>query len=476
MDGAGAFGSWPPARRWLAAAAAAALALAVAVAAWLWPGLPTETAEPARAAGALAGGDSAPGGAAGPPTSPALALPTALPALPLGNGADAPSGPLPMARYFELRDEAACRCKVRDVAVEQMKSELIACRALLAGGAEFNRPALEGVAAGRVAYDPAAAARCLREAVSCGDGESKGTACAEVLRGLVQSGGVCHEIGDCTSGFCVKRKLTDETGTCVAKLTAGSPCEHFWDCPGALDLHCIGGTCQPPPTRAGERCEYTCMTEGLWCDKDAKPPVCRPAIGQGGSCKPDELQQCRQGLACQQSRAGFRCAAPAQQEEACDPERINDDCGRGLFCVPVAGGGRCLARAELGEPCAGDGQCPFSEAYCAGSTATKPGRCEALPIDGEPCAGRRVFGGRCRMPFVCDVVRQVCVVNLAEGDPCEGRVCGGPPFAITCVPGVCRARQPEGAPCEEEPQGRGAEGELQCERKLACVAGRCVKP
>lgn len=80
------------------------------------------------------------------------------------------------------------------------------------------------------------------------------------------------------------------------------------------------------------------------------------------------------------------------------------------------------------------------------------------------------------MPFVCDVVRQVCVVNLAEGDPCEGRVCGGPPFAITCVHGVCRARQPEGGPCEEEPQGRGAEGELQCERKLACVAGRCVKP
>lgn len=474
MGGSGAFSSWLPARRWQVGIAVAALLVAV----WLWPGAPTQIA-PTQVDDPQAVTDAKAGLPTTSPPGQALTLPTALPPLRVAHDADPPSGPLPPARYFELQSEATCRCQVRDVAAERLKFELIACQALMRNMAELDRAALEGIAAGRVAYDPAAAARCLRESTACGDGHSDETACADVLRGRVQVGGVCHDTVDCTSGFCVKLSSADATGLCQAKSAVGSPCTNFWDCfPGDVAaLQCIAGTCQRPPIRAGERCELTCGTEGLWCDTDAKPPICRPALGQNASCNPENGGQCREGLACRTGPSGSRCAAPGQREEPCDPERIHDICDRDLYCVPVAGGGRCLPKVELAEPCAGDRQCRRSDsAYCAGSTATKPGSCKALPVGGEPCAERMIEGSRCRIPFVCDVVRQICVENLAVGDPCEGRLCGGLPFAITCVHGVCRARQPEGAPCETEAEGSSAEGELRCERKLECVAGRCVKP
>ena len=464
-------------RRWVLGAGAVALL----VAALLWPRSRPSTEKPDETAPSLRpAAKSPPAPAAQSSQGAGHALPTRLPPLPAIYDLQAASAPLPVARYFELETETACRCKAGRVAADRFASELIACRALFHGASPvINEAVMQGVAAGRVAYDPAAAQRCIRDGATCGESRPIEDArpCGEVFRGLVPAGGVCADTVDCAAGHCAKDAISDPTGVCAARLAVGSPCKSMVDCMPSepLGLQCIDGTCQPAPAKAGDRCEFTCKTAALWCDTDAKPPVCRATHAQDATCNPDKPRQCREDLACRDGRSGFHCAPPSQQGEGCDPEKPYDECAGGLRCVAHPRGGRCLPTVGFGEPCAADGQCHY-EAICAGSNANQAGHCEDLPVASEACAERLVNGRRCRSPFVCDLARRCCVVALAEGDPCEGYLCSGMPFTITCVHGVCRARQPLGAPCEDESKAASGEGELRCASKLECVDGRCTKP
>lgn len=412
-----------------------------------------------------------------PAESAKLALPGSLPALPVKPEESSPVSP---SQFFASKAEANCVCQARKAGSGRTIAELVTCRAMNRWVDTLDGESsalLRGVEAGRIVFDAAAAARCLRRLAACGEDDPADLACPEVYRGIVPSGGVCHVSAECAAGLCHTGLPSGSTGTCAAGAAPiGSACQSMADCIGEDGLRqCLAGKCQPLANREGAPCEFICESGDLWCDFATDPHVCRASIAKGAICDPTSAH-CRKGLICRRAASEFLCAPPGQSGEACDAkDGVDHDCAARLHCVTVPEGDRCLPAANLGEPCYGDTQCRFWEAYCADATPKRAGRCEALPVSGEPCTARPVNQRRCRVPFVCDIVHQTCVAELAVGATCEGVSCGLAQIrAVTCVHGVCRARQPEGARCEPESQ-EGIGGELCCAWGLDCAAGRCVK-
>ena len=395
--------------------------------------------------------------------------------------ADAPA--LTMERYFEARLDAECACAARQRGAEDSAPDLVACRALLQTIAPAaDKETRDGVGAGRVAFDPVAAARCLQEYEACaqGDGETDrdvASACDAVFRGRVPVGGRCADDVDCVEGSCSKAPQ-EEHATCRLPSAKGGPCATFGDCLGSEDnpLHCIDGVCQPPPSDEGAHCELDCASPALWCDFRATPPVCRPRVPRDGVCLPGR-DVCAASLACLDTAVGPRCRARADLDQPCDVSvHPLASCAEGLVCVAGSQGGRCRPRLELGADCEGDVQCPFPDAYCGRVASTGPGRCTTMPVDGQPCLDREVRGWRCRIPFVCNFARGLCVETLGEGAACDGHNCGGLNRLTSCVAGVCRARLAEGAACQPEPTGDEAREVARCSVGLGCRDGRCRRP
>ena len=280
---------------------------------------------------------------------------------------------------------------------------------------------------------------------------------------------------------------------CGPPRLSGQSCSHETDC--AEDLCCEGGdsifdgTCDCKPCAAGLVCGATgCITPGtveqgglcaynadcvapyicLWADK---PYRCQPAAGLDEACGYDT--DCAEGFSC--SDADSICRPVCNGESDC-PE--GEACFGGLLaaagtrtCEPLAGeGGKCTLAVQCVDGLA------CIDAVCA--TAREVG---ANCTKSDECAG----------PLWCDLSKNLCTEDGAEGEACEvpvlqsnGACLDGLHCALPCDPaadgltGTCVTDLAEGAACE-----RCAEDQRSnmcqllnvchggCGRGLECVAG-----
>ena len=234
-------------------------------------------------------------------------------------------------------------------------------------------------------------------------------------------GFVCHNAGDCLSGFCVDGVCCDTacTGVCEACAETGTwgTCRPVTGEPRAGRAPCVG-------QGKGEACAGSCDGVSATCSYPAGESECGvasctngEAVGRAvcsgtGVCLPPVKISC----------APFTCAG-AICAGGCAPDR---PCAPGNFCS----GGRCLPVLAEGNPCTGANQCA-SGACVDGSCCARQscGSCEA-------CSGA---GGTCTK-----------VINAADPDSCTGD--------RSCSPaGLCAKRNGQ-----------------SCAAAAECVSGHCA--
>jgi hypothetical protein len=207
---------------------------------------------------------------------------------------------------------------------------------------ECNFAIRNAVAAGRLAFDPAAAMTCADAA------DKKKTS---------------------TTGIHLYAPDLDEMPECRAivtpKQTADQACRASIEC--VAPLTCVGahekidGSCKPVPTKAGDPCDGVQWElhdlghrprcgPGLACDlPDAKwkTPTCRPAVAKGGACV--DSDECVEGLSC---RGGLCVDGPAAAVGGKCTDDV-DDCALGLYCARAKGAasGTCAAKKPAGATC-----------------------------------------------------------------------------------------------------------------------------
>jgi hypothetical protein len=234
---------------------------------------------------------------------------------------------------------------------------------------ECNFVVRDGVASGRMTFDPMAAARCVEV------GEKTKTA----MKGVHLATPDIDELPECKA--IVKGKQAD-----------GQPCKSSLECVDPLT--CIGakdkkdGVCKAVATKAGDACDGSVWKSldlghrrrcgpGLACDTpDAKNknPICQKAIAQGGVC--DDSDECAEGLTCHAGKCDS--GPPADVGGACDDD--TDDCKDGLYCKrePDAGRqkvGKCAEKKAGGQPCTDLFEC---RGECRKPAGKPDGACAAI--------------------------------------------------------------------------------------------------
>jgi len=163
-------------------------------------------------------------------------------------------------------------------------------------------------------------------------------ACA--VKGSLADGAACGQGAQCASGHC-KMDFDQVCGTCATLIASGGQCSRSEDCeaglgcispgtcgalsprgascrtkPCALDLTCIGGTCDSP-LGLGAACvpaEYACNLElGLYCDSDTMRCVQGTLVATGGSCSTFAMP-CLASGSCGDTSV---CEAPLADGAAC---------------------------------------------------------------------------------------------------------------------------------------------------------------
>jgi hypothetical protein len=125
------------------------------------------------------------------------------------------------------------------------------------------------LAAGRIAYDEAAAGDCIAAI--------ENTSCADYAAAIA-GGGKSTSLVSCESPV-------------TPKVTTGGACAHDYEC---TTDNCVGatsngtdGTCQPVPT-AGQPCDFSCA-DGLYCGYDSSSMmVCQATKANGAQCNIDD--------------------------------------------------------------------------------------------------------------------------------------------------------------------------------------------
>lgn len=311
---------------------------------------------------------------------------------------------------------------------------------------------IDGIEAGRIVVNAAAAARCFGPVgVECPArtpwAEVALDDCAAALTGRVEIGEPCRHQTEC-EGFSDGTAICDLGATCpgvCARLPAeGEPCFGWLSlCASPLSCswsgRCVDGT-------EGSACESQgdCWWPGFECVLDGDGlGVCEPAPGLGEPCG---IVGCSGALYC----IGGQCVAPRAGGASCGPE---SPCADGLRCES----GRCARIATPGESCDG------STRVCPVALGCVEGRCRPLPLLGEHCsndagcAQGRCSGGSC----VGSPVGEACTPRYALDD-CEG-YCDG-------LGERCESTAGQGESCSATWLDSGP-----CEDGLECVGGVCTR-
>jgi len=348
---------------------------------------------------------------------------------------------------------------------------------------------------GLVVMDQAKARACLDalRTVSCEGlaSEAYRGVCTEVLVGQVASGGFCDWPQDCRSpgDSCTRTEMYGCHSRCTPepRLAMGEAC--------GGEQRCVAGTsCQPMTGTAESRCQPL-RAEGASCPDGAScaPGTwCQPfAYGaHQGTCRSFQA-----GLACQgwwQCPYAHACLIPdGATAGTCQPGRKKgepcalqgkellggpvSDCAKGLFCYPGAGDQlRCGAGYELGEACPEldvGAMNPLSIPCRVGACrpdATGKRLCQPDQKAGDPCGNDRACGAG----LACSGGKCVDMV-VAVGQRCTGD------GTFTCGPGARCAISPmspsEGTCVPFKKVGETCTDSVECEGRVACVGGICVR-
>jgi len=273
---------------------------------------------------------------------------------------------------------------------------------------DFDPALPAAVEAGKIRFDPLAAAQCHRElaARSCdetaADNRALPASCDRVLVGTITAGATCLDDRTCATGDCEAPR-----------------CERDACCPG-------GCAAFAAPAAIGEACtaRVGCV-DGAACATDG---TCRALAAMGGECRADV--ECAIGLACigaTELQAGA-CRALPKIGEACPYQRCAEI---GARCAS----GTCVAIGLTGDACADDSAC--SEFYtCDPATS----RCAPLPGDGAPCTGRCAGEAWCDLTGTTGTCRapQPNAAPCSASDQCATQYCEeGPIFDQCAQPALC---------------------------------------
>jgi hypothetical protein len=270
-------------------------------------------------------------------------------------------------------------------------------------GAQLDR-LIDSVNAGRITYDPAAAARCLGPLLDapsqpsfCDKAvifEGNSPDCKLVFRGNVQEGGDCTSSDECApsthdgSAYCEMAR-----GACYGKCVTTSSNNICGQTTCAESEYCHNGvgfqSCKPKG-QLGEQCaQYNaCLGDNAYCAyTPSGDGICvqRRSVAAGGACL--DHAQCVNGARC----SGGLCAYPSLlgQGETCG--NADAVCKPGLACALVdtrSGRRECKPPGNVGARCYDHYECGVN-LYCGGfDTSTVPptvGTCYRPKSEGKNC-------------------------------------------------------------------------------------------
>jgi len=262
-----------------------------------------------------------------------------------------------------------------------------ACQAtMIADGTDYQTVKVD-IAAGKVRYDAAEAARCIQSfdalaqlyASGCTQSMRAGgppppSDCSRTFTGTVPNGGACFNSFQCSSQRCMAADATCApshqccAGTCSPPQTilpAGADCVA-----SSRDQICATGTvCAANPPSAPAKCMTPSTVEGspcsalgacappLFCQLDSSDGTCRRVAARGAPC----------------------VASGISAPQACDD--LLDYCDRSTHV--------CTRRGAPGEPCDPAQRTCLGYAQCLGSTCVALGseRAACEPTSGPGCLG-----------------------------------------------------------------------------------------
>lgn len=260
--------------------------------------------------------------------------------------------------------------------------------------------------AGRLQYDPKAAAECVAalEQLPCFS-SSAPAACERVFTGLQPLGSTCFSGAECVSGAWCDRSASCP-GRCVALADAGVVVPDALGCARGLAAaeQQDGGWRCVAPVPSGAVCRQP-REQLLGAACQSPTDACSfPFDGGVGRCEPFRSQLGARGAACD----------------------LSQRCQRGLACrfVPGETLGRCQNLIPLGQSC----QLDFNGCE-VGAMCGRALTCVPEPRAGEACTATCVKGTRCEAG-VCQPVGQLggacpcayglrCVENRCEPQRCN---------------------------------------------------------
>jgi len=372
------------------------------------------------------------------------------------------------------------------------------------------------VSAGKLAYDPAAAAGCddLYHALVYGLGQGIGPldgTCASIVTPLVPDGGACLGTFECGGGNAC---LADDqalacTGICQPPAQDGEACSDFLPCVRGLICSNNDGTSQnitigggnanypdggffcrayvggPPGSGDGDVCTYdaecgptsTCVQGRCVLATPGATPG-SPCNGPGSACAPGQL--CVNGT----------CEVVEPDGGSCSPDPLVgmtcDGCESCQNVQTVEDGGligTCLPAHQVGWTCASDSDCaPYT--WCADAGyADGGGACVSNGHAGDPCAvtpSSESDVDRCMPGLTCvrasasaseGTCQQVVAGQL--GDACDRFDTG-----TACVAGAtCALAEDGGEVClAQAADGQACSTDFPCASPDVCTAGLCAPP
>jgi hypothetical protein len=280
----------------------------------------------------------------------------------------------------------------------------------------------EAEAAGRLHYDAVAAQQCI-DALSGATCDLAGLTllsasyCRNILKGLVQPGGLCKADPECAGGYCMQANNDAGCpGTCVAFIPRGMACTGTTEQCGPEDY------CDPMSSlcralgAAGDPCtsSFYCQP-GLGCRAATVGATlsCQPPAGEGAACTGTGSSQCASGLYCESNT----CKRKTGAGTACTS---STSCLDQLTCVRSGMSGTCQPIADINQSCATSG-CA-SDAVCDPATQT----CQERGTVGSDCSA----SGSCGLFTYCNASMK-CAAKVPFGGTCD------PAEASSCITGDC---------------------------------------
>lgn len=366
-----------------------------------------------------------------------------------GGGGGGTGGPVPFDELCDRLQTGLCGVLDRCGAFSDAGN----CDMFL-GGSSCAAQQVSSIDAGRVRYDGAQAATCLASlsSATCDLAVLNGSpACDLTFVGLVPSGGVCANDGECAGGHFCRGNMLACGGICTAKIAVGQPVTFGETCvDGAVRFN---GVCSLPVGGRGTPCDNP--DGGFDTLPCAEPSFCASYTqADGGRTRACGVSDGVAGGVCSDRDAGVsgcggftncdtmtnRCLALAGVGATCPARQFGSTCKVDLWCNGGVAPATCQPLSATGGPCVSDSSC--RDGVCNGGSFSTDGGLWTLGSCGAAPQLNQACRDRCAAGLYCDQGLQTCQTLKADrtacggGDECASGECntldGGPSSCGPC--------------------------------------------